>query len=1141
MKATTNNHKVKAVDIGGDTFFKISDINTQPPFFMNMMSSSNHWMFISSNGGLTAGRINADYALFPYYTEDKITESISHTGNVTIIKVKKEGEEQVWEPFSNRYTPYSIQRNLYKHVHGHSIIFEEIHNELNLSFSYKWSSSDKYGFVKTSRITNHSNQKIDITILDGLQNIMPACVGSDLQNTFSNLVDAYKYAELLNESQLGIFTVNAIISDRAEPSESLFVNIAWHIGFDSPKILLSSKQIERFRSGFSIETENRNLGERGAYCISKTIELQALDCKEWQLICDVHKSQSDIVLLNEQIKSSQLTIKEINTDIEKGSYDLIAIASSIDGIQLTGDEKVDARHYSNTMFNAMRGGMFPHGYSIVTSDFSEYIRVSNKALYTKYIDFLLKLPTHISIQELKGIVSTVNDLHLLRLASEYLPLTFSRRHGDPSRPWNRFSINTKNDDGSLKYDFQGNWRDIFQNWEALSHSYPLFVESMIYKFMNASTFDGYNPYRIQKNGFDWETIEEHNPWSYIGYWGDHQIIYLLKLLEMYKDTQPFSFQEFITKNYFVYAHVPYKIKSYQDIVNNPKQTIDFDHVQNNTIKEMIHKKGTDGALLLNHKGEIHKVSYLEKILAISLAKVSNYVPGGGIWMNTQRPEWNDANNALVGNGTSMVTLHYLHRFINMIIGSLEKSNIQTVELSEELSIYLQNTTTVLQQYDPKECTKDDAKRKSIMDELGIVASSYRNDIYENTFSGNYSTIEISKLISFFQSALHHIHASIINGKRSDGLYHAYNLLTIENDKACITHLPEMLEGQVSILSSGNISLQESIDIITALRKSALYREDQHSYMLYPIKEVKNFLQKNIIPHDLVQQSTLLKLLLHDNNQSIITKDSNGMYRFNGIFKNASDLRNSLDMLEEKYFTLVEKEANMILSIYEHVFHHKEFTGRSGTFFGYEGIGSIYWHMVSKLRYAVQETYQGATQSGAKQSDLDKLQSHYVDITEGLGIHSSPERYGAFPTDPYSHTPLHRGAQQPGMTGQVKEDILCRIRELGVYYKSGMIHFYPNTLSLKDFLVHDTSCTYVDINGITKALKINKGSLFFTLCQIPIIYSIADESKVEICKSDDTTVRMNGMELDLVHSESMFSRDKSIRMIQVSLNKHQILQ
>jgi hypothetical protein len=32
-------------------------------------------------------------------------------------------------------------------------------------------------------------------------------------------------------------------------------------------------------------------------------------------------------------------------------------------------------------------------------------------------------------------------------------------------------------------------------------------------------------------------------------------------------------------------------------------------------------------------------------------------------MNTQRPEWNDANNALVGKGLSVVTVAYLRRFI----------------------------------------------------------------------------------------------------------------------------------------------------------------------------------------------------------------------------------------------------------------------------------------------------------------------------------------------------------------------------------------------------------------------------------------------------------------------------------------------
>ena len=72
----------------------------------------------------------------------------------------------------------------------------------------------------------------------------------------------------------------------------------------------------------------------------------------------------------------------------------------------------------------------------------------------------------------------------------------------------------------------------------LAHAYPEFIESMIHKFLNATTFDGYNPYRVTKGGFDWETIEPDDPWSYIGYWGDHQIIYLLKVLRVYRKPLP---------------------------------------------------------------------------------------------------------------------------------------------------------------------------------------------------------------------------------------------------------------------------------------------------------------------------------------------------------------------------------------------------------------------------------------------------------------------------------------------------------------------------------------------------------------------------------------------------------------------------
>ncbi len=124
----------------------------------------------------------------------------------------------------------------------------------------------------------------------------------------------------------------------------------------------------------------------------------------------------------------------------------------------------------------------------------------------------------------------------------------------------------------------------------------------------------------------------------------------------------------------------------------------------------------------------------------------------------------------------------------------------------------------------------------------------------------------------------------------------------------------------------------------------------------------------------------------------------------------------------------------MLETFEAIFDHKSFTGRSGTFFGYEGLGSIYWHMVSKLLLAVQENCLLAVNNNESEVLIGKLLDHYYEINAGIGVHKSPELYGAFPTDPYSHTPATKGAQQPGMTGQVKEDLLSRFGELGVFVK-----------------------------------------------------------------------------------------------------------
>jgi hypothetical protein len=94
---------LEKVAIDGEQFFKISNNDEMRPFFMSIVSASNHWMFIASNGGVTAGRKNSEYALFPYYTDDKITESADTTGSKSIFQVEKLGKTYIWEPFSERF------------------------------------------------------------------------------------------------------------------------------------------------------------------------------------------------------------------------------------------------------------------------------------------------------------------------------------------------------------------------------------------------------------------------------------------------------------------------------------------------------------------------------------------------------------------------------------------------------------------------------------------------------------------------------------------------------------------------------------------------------------------------------------------------------------------------------------------------------------------------------------------------------------------------------------------------------------------------------------------------------------------------------------------------------------------------------
>ena len=1137
---TNKEVKLKSLTIDNEKYYQISNNDAMRPFFMSIVSDSNHWMFISSNGGLTAGRKNSEYALFPYYTDDKITESADITGNKSIFRIYKNNKEYKWEPLAVRSLgSYSTTQNLYKNRYGNKIIFEEVNHDLELTFRYQWSSSNVYGFVKKSKLINTGKEAVKVSLLDGIQNIMPASIGSDEQNQSSNLVDAYKRNELEEATGLGIFALSAILVDKAEASEALKANVVWSIGLNNPKYLLSSLQLNNFRLGNSVQQEVDVKAEKGAYFLNSDIILEKESAKEWMIIANVNQNHSNIAKLSKQIREDASLIDKVNDDINLGTQRLVELNSASDAIQVTSDNLKDTRHFANTLFNIMRGGIFDNNYQIEKWDFKNYLEQANTKVAFTSENIIESLPEEFSLSRLQEIAYSNEDKNFRRLCLEYMPLKFSRRHGDPSRPWNRFSINTRNEiDGSKILDYEGNWRDIFQNWEALAHSYPEFIESMIHKFLNATTFDGYNPYRVTKGGFDWETIEPDDPWSYIGYWGDHQIIYLLKFLEFINNHKPGRLESFYSKNLFVYANVPYKIKSYKELLRNPKDTIIFDQQLDTKIREERATLGADGALLRDEHRFIVKANFIEKILATSLAKLSNFIPEGGIWMNTQRPEWNDANNALVGNGVSMVTLYYLNRFFNFFEELLETSSTAEVEVSNEVLSFF---NSVLNTFDKHKgllsSSINDTDKKVILDALGNAGSDFRAQIYSHAFSGRKSNLSFDRLKKFVRLSKSYLEHSINANRRTDNLYHAYNLMTVNSDNSIsISYLSEMLEGQVAVLSSGYLDGKETLKVLDALKQSKLFRKDQYSYLLYPFKELKGFLDRNTISEDAVLSSKLFQEMLKDKSVEIIERDVNGEYHFNGNFKNANDVADALEKLSNtKYSGLLASETPKVLQAFEDVFNHKAFTGRSGTFYGYEGLGSIYWHMVSKLLLAVQESCLQAISNGEDEVMVGHLLEHFYEINEGIGVHKSPELYGAFPTDPYSHTPGGKGAQQPGMTGQVKEDVISRFGELGVFVKHGKLYFNPCLLRKEEFVSKETNFEFLSISKENDSIKIPINALAFTYCQVPIVYNISDKDSLKVTFSDGKSKIIDSLMIDSETSDKIFKRTGEVIQIQAYIN------
>ena len=447
MTAQLEPGPLELLEHDGEVQLRIPNVDHMPPFLMSVLSSTDLWMFIASNGGLTAGRISADHSLFPYETSDRLYERPQLGGPITMVRMG----DRLWSPFDPRAIGDGITRNLTKSALGDRVAFEEINEELGLGFSYEWAPSEQFGWVRTASLWVTGSAGVQVHVLDGLLDVLPAGVPLSTQQRASNLIDAYRHTEFhAAPCGLAIYSMSSLLTDRAEPAAALRGNVVWRAGLPGTTHL-SADAVARWRRGQRLTEQTHLRGRKGAYLVDASVSVDPGHAVQWRTVGDVSLDGVQMAALRSELSRDDIAGR-IEASLEETRQGMTQLVAAVDGGQRSADRVVDANHLSNAIFNALRGGV---------------------------------LVDEGRVAQATGATSSRTG----RRCPESVP-------GILHRP----------------------------GWSPSSSTRPR---------STAST-----PTASRETASTGRSPSRNDPWANIGYWGDHQIIYLLKLLELSRSIPP---------------------------------------------------------------------------------------------------------------------------------------------------------------------------------------------------------------------------------------------------------------------------------------------------------------------------------------------------------------------------------------------------------------------------------------------------------------------------------------------------------------------------------------------------------------------------------------------------------------------------
>lgn len=606
------------------------------------------WVFYVNRGQAVTsfGVRDKNGAITEFYPANLAYAYVHQQGFRTFIKWKND----VYECFQEKNLHQTLS------VDAHQIILEETIAAWNIKVRITFATLPNMpisALMRKVELINLDKQTKDITIVDGLSQMLPAGVDYGGYKAISNLLQSWMEVE---EASNHVFLkLRASTADSSEVKAVEEGNFYTYFGLNQFKYLYDYKAVFAQDSAFNTPYQLINHDFLG---MSK------------QSQAPVNQVPSAFVVASISLKDQQTF------------YGLFGYSQ----------QRLQLSQLLTTMNVQTMEAKFLENIQVVDALTQEIQTETAKPMFDAYLqqcylDNILRGGYPLTFKTLDGDVG----YHI-----------YSRKHGDLERDYNFFSIEPS-------YLSQGNgaFRDVLQNRRNDLYFHPESGKTTIAQFATLIQADGYNPLSIEGIQFTFAgkvsnvapifatvlkgeftpgqianlagqqglpviaTVEQILAQSHYhfkatygeGYWGDH-FTYFIDLLETYLDIFPDHVEPLLNQKHAYFVSPAHVLKRAEKYVLKSGKIRQYHAVHHD------HQLPPRGWLKLA-SGETLKTTLLAKLITLVTNKFAQLDPEElGLMYEADRPGWNDAMNGvpgLFGSGVSeMFELKRLLIFITKL-------------------------------------------------------------------------------------------------------------------------------------------------------------------------------------------------------------------------------------------------------------------------------------------------------------------------------------------------------------------------------------------------------------------------------------------------------------------------------------------